>query len=190
MFFDERVDFFSKQRRNRKGKKSRMMRLDNQKITRLLEIIERNKWEILRREAENDTPEDEPAEDLEPKDVKLVLYAAQTPLTDSLVSALSHETVITAFDDPERLISFCSKYQIKFVLLDLDPPCSCHTAFDIFSALKIIDNSITFFACAKRIGHNEKQYLLNNGVTILEKPILRKHIEWIILQINSQNNQT
>jgi hypothetical protein len=57
-----------------------MMRLDNQKITRLLEIIERNKWEILRREAENDTPEDEPAEDLEPKDVKLVLYAAQTPL--------------------------------------------------------------------------------------------------------------
>lgn len=169
------------------------MRLESQKIARLLEIIERNKWEILRQETKNNETEritiDEPVEDLEPKDVKMVLYAAPTPLTDSLVNTLSHETVITAFDDPEKLISFCSKYQIKFVLMDLDPPCSCHIAFDIFSALKIIDHSITFFACAKRISLKEKQYLLINGVTILEKPILRKHIEWIVLQINRQNSQ-
>lgn len=169
------------------------MRLDSQKISRLLEIIERNKWEILRQEAEKNESEGitsfEANEDLEPKDVKLVLYAAPTPLTESLVNALSHETVITAFEDPERLISFCSKYQIKFVLLDLDPPCSIHIAFDIFSALRIIDYSITFFACAKRIGIKEKQYLLKNGVTILEKPILRKHIEWITQQISRQYNQ-
>ncbi len=168
------------------------MRLDSQKIVRLLEIIERNKWEILRQETENNESEriavKEPIEDLEPKDVKLVLYAAPTPLTDTLINALSHETVITAFDDPEKLISFCIKYQIKFVLLDLDPPCSYHIAFDIFSALKIIDHSITFIACTKRIGLNEKQYLLKNGVTILEKPILRRHIEWITLQINRQNS--
>ncbi len=167
------------------------MRLDSQKIARLLEIIERNKWELLRQEAENENERItsfEANEDLEPKDVKLVLYAAPTPLTDSLVNTLSRETVITVFDDPERLISFCNKYQIKFVLLDLDPPCSIHIAFDIFSALKIIDHSITFFACAKRIGLKEKQYLLKNNVTILEKPILRKHIEWITLQINSQYN--
>ena len=168
------------------------MRLDSQKIARLLEIIERNKWEKLRQEAENKETErialEEQAEDLEPKDVKLVLYAAPTPLTDSLENTLSRETVITVFDDPERLISFCNKYQIKFVLLDLDPPCSIHIAFDIFSALKIIDHSITFFACAKRIGLKEKQYLLKNDVTILEKPILRKHIEWITLQINRQYN--
>lgn len=170
------------------------MRLDSQKISRLLEIIERNRWEILRKEAENNEAEkiallEEQAEDLEPKDVKLVLYAAPTPLTESLVNTLSHETVITAFDDPETLISFCSKYQIKFVMLDLDPPCSYHVAFDIFSALKIIDHSITFFACAKRIGLKEKQYLLKNDVILMEKPILRKHIEWIISQINRQNDQ-
>lgn len=169
-----------------------MIKLESQKIARLLEIIERNKWEILRRETEREELEETAVtstEYLEPKDVKMVLYAAPTPLTDSLVSTLSHETVIASFDDPERLISFCSKYQIKFVLLDLDPPSDCHVAFDIFSALKIIDNSITFSACAKRIGPKEKQYLIKNGVSILEKPILRKHIEWIIQLVNRQENQ-
>lgn len=164
-----------------------MIKLDSQKIARLLEIIERNKWEILRRETEREELEEiavARTADLEPKDVKMVIYAAPTPLTDSLVSALSHETVITAFEDPERLISFCSKYQIKFVLLDLDPPSDFHIALDIFSALKIIDSSITFFACAKRISPKEKQYLLKNEVSIIEKPILRKHIEWIIQQVN------
>ncbi len=167
------------------------MRLESQKIAKLLEIIERNKWEILRKETENEEPEkitvEKQAGDLQPKDVKMVLYAAPTPLTDSLVNTLSHETVITAFDDPEMLISFCSKYQIKFVLMDLDPPSNCHLAFDIFAALKIIDHNIMFFACAKRISSKEKQYLLKNDVTIIEKPILRKHIEWIVKQIDLQD---
>lgn len=167
---------------------SEMINLESQKIARLLEIIERNKWEILRHQTEVEEQEEilehTQSEDVAAQDVKMVLYAAPSSLTDSLVAMLSHETVVSAFDDPERLISFCNKYHILFVMMDLDPPTDSHLAFDVFSALRIINPDITFFACTKRINSKEKEYLIRNGVIILEKPILRKQIDWIMQKVN------
>lgn len=168
-----------------------MIYLENSKIASLLEIIERNRWEKLRQQTngtqEEDVYEYNESDDLNAKDVKLVLYSAPSPLADSLIAMLSRETVICAFSDPEKLISFCNKFYILFVMMDLDPPTDIHMAFDVFSALSIINPSITFFACTKRINSKEKEYLLKNGVNILEKPVLRKQIEWIVHRIN--NNQ-
>ncbi|HEX3019212.1 MAG TPA: hypothetical protein VHP36_02875, partial [Chitinispirillaceae bacterium] len=99
-----------------------MISLESQKISRLLEIIERNKWDVLRKETEKqeeeelESPDILQNEDLNAKDVKLALYSAPSPLTDSLIAMLSHETVVSVFEDPERLISFCNKHQIKFVM--------------------------------------------------------------------------
>ncbi len=165
-----------------------MIHIESHKIARLLEIIERNRWDVLRRETERKEQEEEydedDSEEITARDVKIVLYAAPSPLTNSLVAMFRKETVISVFDDPEKLISFCSKYLTQYVMMDLDPPSNSHMALDVFTALRIINQNITFFACTKHVNSKEKEYLIKNGVNILEKPILRKQIHWVMQQIN------
>ncbi len=161
------------------------MVLDHNRIAQLLEIIERNRWNVVKKKAVEEQEEEvfeesENTVDISARDVQLVLYAAESPLRDSLIAMFSKEIVITAFDDPEKIITFCCDYHTKFIMMDLDPPSDSKLALDVFSALSIMRTDIVFFACTGKINTTDKIYLIKNGVNVLEKPILRKQIQWII----------
>jgi hypothetical protein len=166
------------------------------RIMQLLEIIERNRWDILKRRTNDANPtvlEDENSddvivEDVSAKDVQIVLYAAPSPFTDSLVIMFSKETVIASFDEPEKTITFCFDNQTKFLMMDLDPPSDSHLILDVFSAIKILKPDTTFFAFTKRVNSPEKDYLHKNGVVIIEKPVFKKQVNDIVRQYIKAKN--
>ncbi|KMQ51058.1 hypothetical protein CHISP_1981 [Chitinispirillum alkaliphilum] len=160
-------------------------------IEKLLAVIKRNKeknlsnskqaYEGLYSQNQNNdqqTQEEDQAENtLKPSDVKLVLFGAESPFLRSIAEMLSAMIVITAFDDPEKTINFTLEYQIKHVILDLDPPTDCFESINIFSAIKTLDPDIKMYACTKTPLSNEAGGLKHKGAIILPKPLWRKQIE-------------
>jgi hypothetical protein len=161
--------------------------LDSHKMASLLEIIERNRWEKIRRLTKE---RDETIEEIEteggeitPGDVRVVVFASETPFRNSLEIMLSEETVIADFNDPEKAINFICDYKIKNLVVDIDPPSNTSHALDVLNALKILNPSIHLFACTKRMTSQEKELFERQGALILEKPILRKQVKWLLRNI-------
>jgi hypothetical protein len=161
--------------------------IDSHKMASLLEIIERNRWEKIRRltKEREETTEDIEAEegDIKPDDVRIVVFASETPFSKSLEIMLSEETVIADFNDPERAINFICDNKIKNVVFDIDPPSNTSHALDVLNALKILNPDIHLFACTKRMTSQEKELFERQSAIILEKPILRKQVKWLLHNI-------
>jgi hypothetical protein len=161
--------------------------LDSHKMASLLEIIERNRWEKIRRltnERDETTEEFEIEEGvITPGDVRMVVFASETPFRNSLEIMLSEETVIADFEDPEKAINFICDYKVKNVVFDIDPPSNASHALDVLNALKILNSSIHLFVCTKRMESQEKKLFERQGAVILEKPILRKQVKWLLHQL-------
>ncbi|HEX2959527.1 MAG TPA: hypothetical protein VHO70_22015 [Chitinispirillaceae bacterium] len=162
--------------------------LDYHKMESLLEIIERNRWEKIRRLT--DEHDDEAVEvivteegEITSVDVRIVVFASETPFRNSLEIMLSEETVIADFNDPEKAINFVCDNKIKNVVFDIDPPSNVSHALDVLNALKILNPAIHHFACTKRMTSQEKELFERQGAVILEKPILRKQVAWLLHQI-------
>lgn len=161
--------------------------IDSHKMASLLEIIERNRWDKIRRQTKEridsvqNTEIDE--EEIAAEDVRIVVFAAETPFSDSLEKMLSRETVIAAHVDPEKAINFICDNSIKNVVFDIDPPSNTSHALDVLNALKILNPSIQLFACTKRMTSQEKELFERQGAIILEKPILRKQVARLLHQI-------
>ncbi len=158
--------------------------LESHKIARLLEIIDRNRWEKIRRLTSNDfeTGAKDTTEegDICAADVQAVVFASDAPFGQSLQQMLSDETVIAAFSDPEKAINFIVDNSILTIILDIDPPSNPYHALDVFNALKILNPSIQVFVCTKRMTSQEKELFERQGSTIIEKPVLRKQVKWLV----------
>lgn len=163
------------------------LHLDSHKMASLLEIIERNRWEKIRRltkerEETEVTTEFEDGE-ITSRDVRIVVFGSETPFRSSLEIMLSEETVIADFIDPEKAINFICDNNVKNVVVDIDPPSNTSHALDVLNALKILNPAIHFVACTKRMTSQEKELFERQGAVILEKPVLRKQVKWLLKNI-------
>ncbi len=156
--------------------------LDKETLDELLEIIERNRWDRLRkRQLENEISEenfDFEDEEVSPDNVRLVLFGAESSFTKSLIEMFRIITVIGYFRDPENMITFCLDHSVPNILFDVDPPTDCYQVMDIFASVKMLIPSIRTFVCTGRKNSVEVEHLKMYGATILEKPILRNKVRW------------
>lgn len=158
-----------------------------------MEIISRNRWELIRKrhiETKNNTEDNcisescpeqnDTASEISPSDVKVVLFAAQTAFSESIIKMFSKETVIAHFEDPEKIINFCCDYAVFNILLDIDPPSNTYNALDVFSSLKILLTNARFYVFTKHVSFPEAVTLKKRGAIIMEKPIFRKQVTYIV----------
>lgn len=181
-------------------------KIEGKRLQELLDIISRNRWELIRKrhtekkDSENNN-EDEVYEkqtdvnsEIDPSDVKIVLFAAKSPFSESIIKMFSKETVIAHFEDPEKIINFCCDYSIYHVLLDIDPPSDTYSALDVFSSLKILTTNVKFFVFTKHAAFTEAVTLNKRGAVVMEKPIFRKQVQYIVNRFlrdrNDFNNDT
>ena len=167
-------------------------KLEGARLKELLDIIERNRWEVIRKhhiskdpesDHTNETKNEEESNNetlINSSDVQVVLFAALTPFSESIITMFSKETVIARFEDPEKAIRFCCDNAISYVLLDLDPPTDGSSVLDVFSALKILHDPTTFFAFTKFSNSVEAISLHKRGSHIIEKPVFRKQVLHIV----------
>jgi len=169
-------------------------RIEGKRLRELLEIISRNRWELIRKqqiETKNNSedncvnesyPEQNEAvvAEISPSDVKIVLFAAQTAFSESIIKMFSKETVIAHFEDPEKIINFCCDYAVYNILLDIDPPSNTYSALDVFSSLKILLTNARFYVFTKHVSFPEAVTLKKRGAIIMEKPIFRKQVTYIV----------
>ncbi|MDG5816120.1 hypothetical protein QA601_13585 [Chitinispirillales bacterium ANBcel5] len=160
----------------------------------LLSVIERNRQENLKNsreefsglysdnfsENEEDDSESAPDCSVEPGDVKLVIFAEQSPFLTSLTNMLSAMTVAALFDNPEKAINFSLEYKVKNVLVDLDKPTNCYQSINVFSALRTISPETKVFVCTNRPLSNNAGGLKHKGGVILPKPMFRKQTEDLV----------
>lgn len=168
-------------------------RIEGKRLQELLEIISRNRWELIRKHhietknnsednciSESCSEQNDTASEISPSDVKVVLFAAQTAFSESIIKMFSKETVIAHFDDPEKIINFCCDYAVFNILLDIDPPSNTYNALDVFSSLKILLTDARFHVFTKHVSFPEAITLKKRGAIIMEKPIFRKQVTYIV----------
>jgi len=157
--------------------------LDKEKIDKLLLIIERNRWDRLKERGEQqDVVEEEKAvdetnEEISADSVRIAIFGAECAFTKSLIEMFRVITVVTYFDNPENMITFCMDHHVQNIIFDIDPPTDFHLAVDAFAAIKMLIPSVLIFACTGRKKSLEIDYLTLHGATILEKPIFRNHVK-------------
>lgn len=157
--------------------------LDKESVDKLLEIIERNRWDRLRkRQEQGESVSEEQFEtdtvDLSPDNVKVVLFGTESPFISSMIEMMRVETVIAYIDDPEKMITFCMDHPVQNILFDCDPPSDCHLIMDAFASVRMLLPSARVFGCTSRKSSLEVEHLKLHGAIILDKPILRKQVQW------------
>ncbi|NLD92839.1 MAG: hypothetical protein GX639_09245 [Fibrobacter sp.] len=157
-------------------------KLDKESFDKLLEIIDRNRWDRLRKRQEQlDNVEEEELEsddtELSPDTVKVVLFGTECPFIHSMIEMLRNETVIAFLSDPEKMITFCMDHQIPNLILDIDPPSDYNLVMDAFASAKILLPDTRIFACSSRKSSIEVEHMKMHGAVILDKPILRKQVK-------------
>ena len=153
------------------------------KLTQILEIIERNRWEKIRRLTDlgsEYTSVDETDQELSASDVEIVLFGAETPFSTSMITMISQETVIALFSDPEKAIDFCCCQSIQNIIIDIDSPTDSHHALDVYTVLKILNHDMRFFICSKRQHSLERDYFEKHHTQVIMKPVLRKQVMGIM----------
>jgi hypothetical protein len=156
-------------------------KIDKESFDKLLEIIDRNRWDRLRKRQEqledSDADELEPDETgLSPDTVKVVLFGTDCPFMHSMIEMLRKETVIAFLSDPEKMITFCMDHPIPNVIIDIDPPSDYHLVMDAFASVRILLPDTRVFACSSRKNSIEVEHMKMHGAKILDKPILRKQV--------------
>jgi hypothetical protein len=155
-------------------------KIDKESFDKLLEIIDRNRWDRLRKRQDLDSNEAEALEsddtELSPDAVKVVLFGIECPFVHSMIEMLRTETVIAFLSDPEKMITFCMDHPIPNVIIDIDPPSDYHVVMDAFASVRILLPDTRIFACSSRKSSIEVEHMKMHGATILDKPILRKQV--------------
>jgi len=156
-------------------------KIDKESFEKLLEIIDRNRWDRLRKRQEqlddsdvNELESDETG--LSPDSVKVVLFGTECPFIHSMIEMLRRETVIAFLSDPEKMITFCMDHPIPNVIIDIDPPSDYYVVMDAFASVRILLPDTRIFACSSRKSSIEVEHMKMHGATILDKPILRKQV--------------
>lgn len=159
---------------------------DKKSFQELLEIVDRNRWEKIRRMgigsfSESDVPDEEEEDDeeqgeLTADDVRVVLYAAPSSFATSIIEMAKSETVIAHFTDAEKMISFCIDHKLSCILIDMDPPTDCFQSTDIYVALSMLATQTSCYICTKHHNSAQVETLKKRGAKIVSKPILRKQV--------------
>jgi hypothetical protein len=156
--------------------------LDKEKMDELLAIIERNRWDRLRRRQEQVDTVEEEVQVEDPKvsanSVRVVLFGTESPFIKSMIEMFRVVTVIAYFDNPENMITFCLDHPVPNILFDVDPPTDCHMAMDAFASIRMLLPYLRVFVCSGRKMSLEVDHFKMYGATVLEKPILRKQVKW------------
>lgn len=171
---------------------------ERKSLEELLEIIERNRQENLlrKREAyeglysahfggEQQDIEGERSAAEQPlalgaRDVKVVIFGADSPFSSSLIAMLSRMTVVCCFNHAEKAINFCLEYGIGGLIIDLDAPTDVHVAMDVYFALTILNPAMKILLCTKSIISLEARTLHAKGAELFQKPFLRIHAEELV----------
>jgi hypothetical protein len=156
--------------------------LEKEKLDELLTIIERNRWDRLRRRQEQKDVIEEDVQvespGISPDSVRVVLFGAENSFTKSMIEMLRVVTVVAYFDNPENMITFCLDHTVPNILFDIDPPTDCHMAMDAFASIRMLLPYLRVFVCSGRKMSLEVDHFKMYGATVLEKPILRKQVKW------------
>jgi hypothetical protein len=152
--------------------------LTKERLEELLSIIERNRWERLKkRQLKSGIEIGEAVSETSSTNITVVLFGVECPFTQSLIEMFRTLTGIAFFDDPEQVIAFCLDNEIKAVLMDIDSPTDVHVVKDVFASLKMLMPISKLFVCTRRGASLEAQHFKMFNSTILGKPILLKQVQ-------------
>jgi len=164
---------------------------DKKNINELIALIERNKvaqGQMWYRSADaeasagDDDDDDDEDEEGDYSKVRLLIFAAEGPFTESLLPMLSqHELRYTVTDVPETAIDIAIENpQIRHVLIDLDRPTNPATGINIFSDLKTLNPGILIYYCTKNPMTMESRNIQSKGAKLIQKPVLRKTVDQFV----------
>jgi hypothetical protein len=168
---------------------------DKKNINELIALIERNKiaqgqtWYKHSKGAGSDGDDDGDEDDEEEEEaegdysrVRLLIFAAEGPFTESLLPMLDqHELRYTVTDVPETAIDIAiNNPQIRHVLIDLDRPTNPATGMNIFSDLKTLNPGILIYYCTKNPMTMESRNIQTKGAKLIQKPVLRKTVDQFV----------
>ncbi len=162
----------------------------NKNIDELVELVKQNRarrraqrdqWErgVEGFRSGNDEEKGEEGDDraIDFSTVRVVLFARQSPFTQSVLATLARYTVARLMDEPEETLTFCADYEIDNIILDLDSPSDCDSAMDVFAALKILRPCANVFVCSKSTISIESRALVSRGGIRLTKPLMFKDVD-------------
>lgn len=112
--------------------------------------------------------------------VRIILFANESPFTQSVMAMIKRYTVACRLSDPEEALTLCADYEINNVILDMDSPSDHDSAADVFAALKILRPSANVFVCSKSTNSIESRALVTRGGIRLTKPLLFKDLEHLV----------
>lgn len=101
----------------------------------------------------------------------IILFGKQTFFLRSITSTLGANYRVEIFDNPEKACDFCLDNQVNFVFLDMDEPTDWRMSTDLFTTVKTVNPSISFFQFTARPAAVEVQTLEAQGAEILQKPV-------------------
>lgn len=163
--------------------------MGKERLEKMLHIVERNKQyqQELEQKLEKKIGEikdylhdDEEEKEITAHDVKIVLFAAESPFSNSFIEMCMKKTVLTSFDDAEKALEFCLRYRKKNLILDMDTPTDPDAARDLFTTMKTARPDTNIFLCTNRSNSREVMLLNAKEGIILKKPLFYKDIEHFI----------
>lgn len=159
------------------------------KIQKVLRTVERNKEDKIKKkeqffkEIDDKYPsrkKEDLDNDLRPKDVRVVIFASQSEFLNSVIEMFRKKTVVTCFDDQEKMFRFCQENAIKVCLLDMDPPSDIKRAIDLFSSLNKTIPDSNLFLCTSRPTSMEITSLISDGGIVIKKPVLKRDVDLFV----------
>jgi hypothetical protein len=171
------------------------MSADKKNINELIALIERNKfaqgypnWHgtgklpSANTDEEEENVEEEDEDDY--SDVRLLVFATESPFTESLFPMLDqHELIYAVTDVQEDLIDIAiNNPHIRHVLIDLDRPTNPAKGTNIFADLKMLNPGILIYYCTKNPMSMESRNIQTKGAKLLQKPILRKTVDQFVME--------
>jgi hypothetical protein len=167
---------------------------DKKNINELIALIERNRivtgqtWHAKTVDSgdsdEEDEEEEEEGVEEDYSEVRLIIFAAEGPFTESLLPMLDqHEIEYTVTDIPEKVIDIAiNNPQIRHVLLDMDRPTNPAKGVNIFMELKMLNPGILVYYCTKNPMTVESRNIQTKGAKLIQKPVLRKTLDLFVAE--------
>ncbi|MCL2220589.1 MAG: hypothetical protein FWB94_11995 [Chitinispirillia bacterium] len=164
---------------------------DKKNINELIALIERNRvatgqsWNKSANDIgidEDKEEEEEGEEEVVDEDYSktlLLIFAADSPFTESLLPMLDqHDVDYAITDNADEIVEIAvNNPQIRHVILDMDRPTDPAMGVNAFMELKMLNPGMLVFYCTKNPMTVEARRIQNQGAKLIPKPILRKTLD-------------
>jgi len=102
---------------------------------------------------------------------RIAIFAEKSLFLNNLVSSLSHSFQIDSFVDVDKAMDFIVEKNIRFVIIDIDPPSDYHQAANFLTVVKSLVAGAIIFVCTKDKNESRARTLFTHGGIIIEKPV-------------------